>query len=119
MNKILGNIELVLLKLNIPMIYDNSLVMAIIAINMTIIGLTSLADQKCVIGIDYGKFLVTKFKLGGIRMYYWLFGFALINVGSLFLMFLENPIIRIVNFIFLIVSLAFAIFYFFGFIIIV
>lgn len=104
--------------LNMPMIYDNGLLMAIIAIDMSIIGLTSLADQKCVIGIDYGKFLITKFKLGGIRMYYWILYFALINIASLFLMFVEQPIIRVVNFILLIISLVFAIFYFFGFIII-
>ncbi|MFJ8246318.1 hypothetical protein [Peribacillus asahii] len=38
--------------------YDSSLIMAMIAINMTIIGLTSLAEFKKVIGIDYGSFLI-------------------------------------------------------------
>jgi hypothetical protein len=101
-----------------PIIYDNGLIMAIIAINMTIIGLTSLADQKCVIGVDYGRFLITKFKLVGLRMYYWLIIFALINIVSLFLMFVEIPLVRFVNFIFLIISLVFAIYYFFSFIIV-
>lgn len=41
---------------------DNSLILAIIAINMTIIGLTSLADAKTVIGVNYGDFLIRKFK---------------------------------------------------------
>ncbi|WP_165976170.1 hypothetical protein [Bacillus salipaludis] len=35
-------------------INDVSLIMAIIAINMTIIGLTSLAETKKIIGVDYG-----------------------------------------------------------------
>jgi hypothetical protein len=105
-------------NLNDPMIYDNGLIMAIIAINMTVIGLTSLADKKCVIGVDYGTYLITKYKLLGIRMYYWLIIFAVINISSLFIMFSDLPIVRLVNFIVLILTLIFAIFYFFGFIII-
>ncbi|WP_019241454.1 MULTISPECIES: hypothetical protein [Bacillus] len=37
-------------------IHDSSLIMAIIAINMTIIGLTSLSEFKKILGIDYGSF---------------------------------------------------------------
>jgi hypothetical protein len=97
---------------------DPGLFMAIIAINMTVIGFTSLADTKCVIGIDYGKFLIKKFKLFGIRMYYWLIAFALINIISLFTMAATNEYIRNLDFILLIFSLIFAIYYFFGFILV-
>lgn len=100
------------------MIFDNSLIMAIIAINMTVIGLTSLADKKTVIGVDYGEFLIKEFKLLKIRRYYWLVIFACINIISLFVMFSNKPILRVINFLFLILSLIFAIFYFFRFILI-
>lgn len=98
--------------------FDNSLIMAIIAINMTVIGLTSLADKKTVIGVDYGEFLIKKFKYLNIRMYYWLIVFALINIISLFTMLISEPKIRLINFIILIFSVIFAIVYFFGFILI-
>lgn len=105
-------------NLNIKFIFDNSLIMAIIAINMTVIGLTSLADKKTIIGIDYGEFLIKEFKFMGLKIYCWLIIFALINIGNLFLMFVEKPWIRILNFIFLVFSLVFAIYYFFRFILI-
>ena len=37
---------------------DNNTMLAIVAINMTITGLTSLAETKIIIGVDYGKLLV-------------------------------------------------------------
>ncbi|SDO05583.1 hypothetical protein [Alkalicoccus daliensis] len=100
------------------MIYDNSLILAIIAINMTIIGLTSLAETKRVVGVDYGKFLVRKFKLLYIiRIYHLLVLFAVVNILSLFLMFIEHPVFRLASFLFLVCSLIFAIYYFFSYII--
>lgn len=100
-------------------IYDTSLIMAIIAINMTIIGLTSLADFKKVVGVDYGTFLIKKYKVvRRITIYKVLILFAVINVSSLFLMFIDNYLFRMLNFLFLILSLMFAIYYFFNFIII-
>ena len=100
-------------------IYDSSLIMAIIAINMTIIGLTSLADFKKVIGIDYGSFLIKKFKLfTSFKIYHALVVFAIINVSSLFFMFINQPIFRLTNFLLLVLSLIFAIYYFFSFIIV-
>ncbi|MER2190048.1 MAG: hypothetical protein ABS951_03735 [Solibacillus sp.] len=100
-------------------IYDSSLNMAIIAINMTIIGLTSLADFKKVIGVDYGTFLMKKYKLVcRFTVYHVLILFAVVNVSSLFLMFVDNYTFRIINFILLILSLIFAIYYFFTFIIV-
>lgn len=99
-------------------IFDNSLIIAIIAINMTIIGLTSLAETKKVIGVDYGKFLVKKYRLfNKLRIYELLIVFAIINVSSLFLMFVETFQFRLINSILLMVSLVFAIYYFFAYII--
>lgn len=100
-------------------IYDSSLIMAIIAINMTIIGLTSLAEFKKVIGIDYGSFLIKKYRLFlGIKIYHLLIVFAIINVSSLFFMFIDTQTFRLFNFILLVFSLIFAIYYFFSFIIV-
>lgn len=102
----------------IPMVFDNGLIVAIIAINMTVIGLTSLADKKTVIGVDYGSFLINEFELLGIRMYTWLIFFACVNVVSIFTMFSTTNSYHTVNFFLLLLSLVFAIYYFFGFIII-
>lgn len=100
-------------------IFDTSLIMAIIAINMTIIGLTSLAEFKKVIGIDYGSFLIKKFRLVfGLKIYHLLVVFAVVNVSSLFFMFINNEIFRVANFLLLVFSLIFAIYYFFSFIIV-
>ena len=91
--------------LNSEIILDNGLIMAIIAINMTVISLTSLADKKTVIGIDYGEFLIKEYKLFGIRMYLLLFVFALVNIVSLFTIFMTEPILRLINFVALTISL--------------
>ncbi|MEH7439316.1 hypothetical protein V7182_17725 [Neobacillus drentensis] len=100
-------------------INDNSLIMAIIAINMTIIGLTSLAETKRIIGVDYGSFLLKKYKLLNlVRIYVLLVVFAIVNVGSLFFMFVKVTEFRVVNFMVLTLSLVFAIFYFFAYIIV-
>ncbi|MCM3636567.1 hypothetical protein M3152_02455 [Sporosarcina luteola] len=78
-----------------------------------------MAEMKNVIGVDYGKFLLGKYKIFGfIRVYYLLIVFAAINVSSLLLIFIDNPLFRLTNFIVLIVSLIFAIYYFFSYIII-
>jgi hypothetical protein len=99
-------------------IFDTSLIFAIIAINMTIIGLTSLAETKKIIGVDYGRFLVKKYRLmGNIRIYELLIVFAIINVSSLFFMFVQTYKFRVVHFGLLTVSLVFAIYYFFSYII--
>ena len=99
-------------------LYDNNILLAIIAINMTVIGLTSLADKKTIIGIDYGEFLIKEFRFLGMRMYWWLIIFALINAISLFTMFIYVPIIRKINLSLLVASLLFAIYYFFAFILV-
>ena len=59
------------------LITDGAIWLALITINMTIIGLTSLAETKRVIGVDYGKFLIRKYGVGGcVRIYYLLVVFA-------------------------------------------
>ncbi|MFP3355712.1 hypothetical protein R0K17_00010 [Planococcus sp. SIMBA_143] len=100
-------------------IYDSSLIIAIIAINMTVIGLTSLAEMKKVIGIDYGNFLLKKYKIFGfLRIYYVLILFGIINVLGLFLFFIPIYSLRLTYFWLLVVSLIFAIYYFFAYIIV-
>ena len=37
---------------------------ALIALNMTLIGLSSLAGKRSVIGVEYGKFLLDRYKVG-------------------------------------------------------
>ena len=113
-----SSIEYIVSIFDVPMIYDNSLILAIIAINMTVIGLTSLADKKTIIGVDYGQFLIKKFYFGKMRMYYWLITFAMINVLSLFTMFIDMSLVRVLNFFLLIFALIFAIMYFFGYILV-
>ena len=39
---------------------DKALIVALIAINLTLLGLTTLAEAKKVLGVDYGKFLINK-----------------------------------------------------------
>lgn len=98
---------------------NESIWLTIIAINMTVIGLTSLAETKKIIGVDYGKFLIKSYKLFGFfRIYYLLIVFAMINAISLFSMFILVGAFLKLNFIILLLSLVFAIFYFFSFILI-
>lgn len=39
---------------------DKALIVALITINLTLLGLTTLAESKKVLGVDYGKFLINK-----------------------------------------------------------
>ncbi|GAD88686.1 hypothetical protein VHA01S_008_00810 [Vibrio halioticoli NBRC 102217] len=101
------------------LVTDGSVWLAIIAINMTIIGLTSLAESKSVIGIDYGQYLIKSYKVFfNVKIYHLLVIFALINIISLFSMFTTNYSVRVINLIILMLSLAFAIYYFFAYILI-
>ncbi|MGF1848610.1 hypothetical protein [Vibrio lentus] len=101
------------------LVTDGSVWLAIIAINMTIIGLTSLAESKSVIGIDYGQYLIKSYKIFfDAKIYHLLVIFALINITSLFSMFTTIYFVRVVNLIVLMLSLAFAIYYFFAYILI-
>ena len=93
--------------------------LSLIAINMTVIGLTSLADRKTIIGVDYSKYLLKNYKIAGVvRIFSLLIVFAMINILSLFVMLSNIYYLKIVFFLMLCASLVFAIFYFFGFILI-
>lgn len=101
------------------LINDGNIWLALIAINMTIIGLTSLAETKRIIGIDYGKFLIRSYVVfGPVQMYHLLIVFAIVNAFSLFSMFVQIPWVRVVNFAILVMSLVFAIYYFFRYILV-
>jgi hypothetical protein len=104
---------------NFKIIYDNSLILAIVAINMTVIGLTSLAESKSIMGIDYGKFLIKKYKVFNfVKIYYLLIVFAIINVTALFALFIDNNKLTVIFFIILVLSLIFGIYYFFAYVMI-
>lgn len=97
---------------------DSNILLTMISINMTIIGLTSLAERKTIIGVDYGKYLINHFKLFRIvPMYVLLIAFAVVNVLALFTLYLTDLDLRLTIFIGLTICLSFAIYYFFGFII--
>lgn len=101
----------------LDIVFDYNAWIAIIAINMTIIGLTSLAEKRLIIGVEYGTYLTDKFKVFGVvRFYTLLVVFALINCGALIAMCIDCQILRLIFFVLLIVSLFFAIYYLFGFI---
>ncbi len=96
---------------------DSNILLTMISINMTIIGLTSLAEKKTIIGVDYGKYLINNYKLFRIiPMYVLLILFAIINTLALFTLYLTDANLRMTIFIGLTICLSFAIYYFFGFI---
>ncbi|MBP3456242.1 MAG: hypothetical protein J6K38_08295 [Alistipes sp.] len=91
--------------------------LTMISINMTIIGLTSLAERKTIIGVDYGNFLIKKYKLFRIfPIYVLLLLFAVINTLALLALYLTDYNLRATIFVSLTICLSFAIYYFFGFI---
>ena len=96
---------------------DSNILLTMISINMTIIGLTSLAEKKTIIGVDYGKYLINKYKLFNIiPMYVLLVLFAVINILALLTLYLTDFNLRTTIFVGLTICLSFAIYYFFGFI---
>ena len=71
--------------------FDSSILLTMISINMTIIGLTSLAEKKTIIGVDYGKYLINKYKLlHCIPLYVLIILFAVINTIALFTLYWTN-----------------------------
>ena len=96
---------------------DSNILLTMISINMTIIGLTSLAEKKTIIGVDYGKYLINKYKLFNVLpMYVLLIIFAIINTFALLTLYLTYYNLRTSIFVGLTICLSFAIYYFFGFI---
>lgn len=92
---------------------------ALIALNVTVVGLSSLAEKRTVIGVEYGRYLMDKYRLLGIcRVYYALVGVAVVNCISLFVMLHNDrfPVLAAVVFILLIFSSIFVLYYLFGFV---
>jgi len=86
---------------------------------MTIIGLTSIAESKSVIGADYSDFLIKKYRiLKFIRIYHLLIAFALVNILSLITMSFNNVIIQSVTLVLVLFSSILAMIYFFAFILV-
>ena len=57
---------------------------SLIALNLTIVGLSSLAEKRSVIGMEYGSYLLDKYKIHGkIRMFHLLVFVAVVDVISL------------------------------------
>lgn len=88
--------------------------LGIVALNMTVIGLTSLAEKRLVIGVEYGKYLVDKYCIyNTVRLYYLMVVFALVNAMSLIFMWWDTfPLLRTIFFSLLILSTWGLIFYF-------
>ena len=91
---------------------------ALIALNITVIGLTSLAEKRTVIGVDYGKYLIDEYKfLGCVRVFHLLVGVAIINAASLIVMLHCFPVIfELVVFLLLILSSWFVLVYLFSYV---
>ena len=91
---------------------------ALIGLNVTVIGLTSLAEKRNVVGIDYGKYLIDEYKLWGVfRIYHILIGVAFINALSLVVMLHGmSPVVDLIVFVLLIVSSWFVLLYLFSYV---
>lgn len=92
--------------------------LGLVALNMTVLGLTSLAEKRLVIGVEYGKYLIDHYCLcGRIRLYHTLVGFAIVNALSLLFMWWQTvAALRMAVFGLLILSTWFLIYYFFWYI---
>ena len=91
---------------------------ALIALNITVIGLTSLAEKRTVIGVDYGKYLIDEYKLlGVVRVFHLLVAVAIINAASLIVMLHGFSVyFEIIVFFLLILSSWFVLTYLFSFV---
>lgn len=88
---------------------------ALIGLNITVVGLTSLAEKRTVIGVDYGRYLIDNYKIFGLfRVYQFLVAVALINALSLVVMLhFFSPVFDIIVFALLILSSWFVLTYLF------
>ena len=58
--------------------------MALVALNLTIVGLSSLAEKRSVIGIEYGRYLLDRYKIYGfIRLFHMLVFVAVVDAISI------------------------------------
>jgi len=94
-----------------------------VAINFTVLGLTSLAESKRVLGIEYGKFLLREhymlvFNKIPFKIKWFLTLFAFINAFAFIgiFMFGNFPVIRAVLIVLLMISFLMLIYYFFSYI---
>ena len=62
-----------------PITSSIELWVALIALNLTLIGLSSLAEKRSVIGVEYGKFLLDRYKVGGVFRLYHLLVFVAVS----------------------------------------
>ena len=92
---------------------------ALIALNVTVIGLSSLAEKRTVIGIEYGKYLIDNYKVFGcIKIYNVLAAIAVINAVSLIVALLGDswPIFSMIVFFLLLGSSFFVLYYLFAYV---
>ncbi len=81
--------------------FDNAILISIIAINLTLIGLTSLAETKKVMGIDYGRFMINEyvfflpFKVN-VKLKYWLGFFIMVNGLAIVSLFFTKYIVVVI-----------------------
>lgn len=108
-------IEILLLSIQ-PTINDW---IALIALNVTVVGLSSLAEKRTVIGVEYGRYLMDKYRLLGVcRVYSALVWVAVVNCISLFVLLHNDsfPLLAAVVFILLVISSMFVLDYLFSFV---
>lgn len=107
------------------LIFDTQILVALIAINLTLIALTSLAESKKVIGIEYGKYLVNEYTfftpswlpMISIRLKQLLFLFMVLNGVALAVLYLtQNSIALKIVSTSLVFCLLALLFYFFSYI---
>ena len=72
---------------------DITIWIALIALNMTVLGLSSMAEKRSVAGVEYGRYMLDKYKVFGIvRIYYLLLGIAVADVLAFIAMWIpQNP----------------------------
>ncbi len=73
---------------------------ALIALNMTVLGLSSMAEKRSVAGVEYMRYMLDKYKLFGvIRMYYLLLVVAVVDVLAFIAMWIpQMPLVSYVVF---------------------
>ena len=91
---------------------------AMVALNLTIVGLSSLAEKRCVIGLEYGRYLLDKYKICGlVRLYYLLVFVAVVDVVSIVAIWVSFiPVVTIAIFGLLSFSTGIVIFFLFAYV---
>ena len=92
--------------------------MALVALNLTIVGLSSLAEKRSVIGIEYGRYLLDRYKIYGfIRLFHMLVFVAVvdaISIVSIWISFI--PMVSAIVFALLSISTCIVIFFLFAYV---